>query len=80
MKNPDAVFNLDLFGNPNRVSVPFIKVAIGDFIFGSYDKTSSGPHFDEHGVYTLNRIKYPNYIQSLDIQKINGILAEQGRK
>lgn len=66
------VKNLDLLGTTSRVAVPFVKVTIGNFVFGSYDKTSSGPHFDEHGVYTLNKIKFPNYIQSLQIQKING--------
>ena len=63
--------NLSLLGSTARVVTPFIKVQIGDYTFGVYEKvTSTG--YDEFGTYKLNKIRYPNYIQKLDIQKVNG--------
>ena len=64
--------SISLLGTTARVVTPFIKVTIGDYTFGIYEKAVSGQSYDEYGVYKLNKIKYPNYIQSLSIQKING--------
>lgn len=48
-----------LLAAENYVQVPLIHVKIGDYIFGKYDEN--------------NRIdKYPNYVQSLEVTKING--------
>lgn len=64
---------LNLLGTTSRVEVPFVKVTIGEYTFGVYDKkTSSG--YDVYGSYKLNKITYPNYIQSLRVQKINGVV------
>lgn len=63
--------NLGLLSNNNFVETPFIKVVIGDYTFGVYDVTSN-VGYDINGTYKLNKIKYPNYIQSLKITKING--------
>lgn len=63
--------NISLLGSTSRVEVPFVKVTIGDFTFGIYQRsTKSGT--DQFGSYKLNRITYPNYIKSLQVQKING--------
>ena len=63
--------SLSLLGSTSLVTTPFIKVTIGDYIFGYYNKDSSKGE-DARGVYTLNKITYPNYIQDLTVQKING--------
>ena len=63
--------NLSLLGNLNRIETPFIKVTIGNYTFGIYQKTKATLK-DEKGFYLATRILYPNYIQSLDITKING--------
>jgi len=67
--------SLNLLGTLSRVETPFVKVAIGDYTFGVYTSSS-----DKARGYELNRrinrdihgIQYPNYVQSLEIQKING--------
>ena len=63
--------NLSLLGSLNRIETPFIKVVIGNYTFGVYQK-SEATLKDESGFYLASRILYPNYIQSLDITKING--------
>ena len=63
--------NISLLGNLNRIETPFIKVTIGNYTFGVYQRTQSKLK-DEKGFYLATRILYPNYVQSLDITKING--------
>ena len=63
---------LSLLGTTSLVVTPFIKVQIGNYVFGYYNKKSSSNLRDEHGIYTLNKLTYPNYIQNLTVQKING--------
>lgn len=65
--------SINLLSNTSRVETPFIKITIGDYTFGVYDKVSSNG-FDASGVYTINKIKYPNYVQRLNIEKINGVV------
>ena len=62
---------LSLLGTTSLVQTPFIKVTIGKYTFGYYNK-SSASGVDNNGAYTLNKITYPNYIQSLNISKVNG--------
>ena len=69
--NPNIILNL--LASPSRVETPFIKITIGTYTFGVYDKVSSNG-FDASGVYTINKIKYPNYVQRLTIEKINGVV------
>lgn len=59
--------NINLLSSPSRVETPFIKVTIGEYILGVFDKTSKVLNNGQ-----INYIKYPNYIQSLSIEKING--------
>ena len=62
---------INLLGSTSRVETPFIKVTIGNYTFGVYDKkTVRG--VDIQGLYKYNKIQYPNYVQSLSITKING--------
>ena len=62
---------INILENPIRVSTPFVKVKIGDYVFGVFSHTSQS-NVDSQGVYKLHHFKYPNYIQGLKITKING--------
>lgn len=62
---------ISLLQNPIRVSTPFIKVIIGDYTFGVF-KHSEDVKKDNNGVYRIHSFQYPNYIQSLNVVKING--------
>lgn len=64
--------SLNLLGYTTRVETPFVKVTIGDFTFGVFEKQDLKKGIDEMGVYRLQKVKYPNFIQSLTISKING--------
>lgn len=50
----------NLLATPNYVQTPIIQVKIGQYEFGVFDKDKKGYQ------------RYPNYIQSLEILKING--------
>lgn len=61
----------NLLDDKVRIVVPFVKVTIGDYTFGIYQR-SSGTARNSSGVYEYVNEQYPNYIRSLEIQKING--------
>lgn len=67
--------DVSLLSGNVRVSTPFIKVTFGDlnsgYTFGVYDKRT-GSIQTANMAYTVNKVKFPNYIQSLEIMKING--------
>ena len=46
---------LSLLGTTSLVQTPFIKVTIGKYTFGYYNK-SSASGVDKNGAYTLNKI------------------------
>lgn len=48
----------------NYVQVPIIYVTIGDYTFGKYEELRGGYK------------KYPNYVQSLEVIKVNGAVNE----
>ena len=56
-----------LLSSQARVQVPYIKVTIGKYVFGVFSKESK----NENNLKQFE-IEYPNYIQSLNITKING--------
>lgn len=62
---------ISLLENPIRVSTPFVKVKIGDYTFGVF-RQSEEMRRDSSGVYKIHFFQYPNYIQGLQITKING--------
>jgi hypothetical protein len=63
---------LSLLSSNARVQVPWVKVSIGNYTFGVFSKTKS-THKDDEGFYYTNvNVQYPNYIQRLEITKING--------
>lgn len=65
----------DLLSDGIRVQAPFIKVIFGsepsEYVFGMF-QASTTTRRDNQGVYRVQNIKYPNYIQSLRVEKING--------
>lgn len=63
--------SINLLGSATRVEAPAISVRIGGVTFGMYNK-STKKVVDKTGVYTENKVDYPNYMQSLEITKING--------
>ena len=60
-----------LLSSQARVQAPFIKVTIGTYTFGIYSRTNATVK-DDAGFYTNAHIQYPNYVQSLQVTKING--------
>lgn len=64
--------SLNLLGYTTRVETPFVKVTIGEYTFGVYENTDLQNGQDSMGVFKLQKVKYPNFIQSLNITKVNG--------
>ena len=60
-----------LLSSQARIQAPWVKVSIGSFTFGVFNKASVR-NLDNNDFYTTYNIQYPNYIQSLNIVKING--------
>ena len=60
-----------LLTTESRVEAPFIRVKIGGYTFGVYEGRTKTINSD-NGVITGTGIKYPNYIQNMTIDKING--------
>ena len=56
--------NVSLLSNLNRVEVPIVKVVIGDYTFGVYNKSTITDG--------TSIVRYPNYVQGLTVKKING--------
>lgn len=63
--------NISLLQSTSRVEAPIIKVQIGNYSFGVHQRTTARQR-DEKGFYTSVSEVYPNYVQSLEINKING--------
>jgi len=60
-----------LLSSQARVQAPWIKVTIGDYTFGVFSRWLTKEK-DSQGFYTAFNVTYPNYVQSLNIVKING--------
>lgn len=63
--------SISLLGSTSRVVTPYIKVQIGNYTFGVYQKGDATIQ-DYNGFYLQSKIQYPNYIKNLTITKING--------
>lgn len=61
-----------LLSSQARIQVPWIKVTIGDYTFGVYDRVTRKNIKTSQGVYTGTIVQYPEYIQQLNVKKING--------
>ena len=64
-----------LLANTNRVEAPFIRVKIGDIVFGVFERQSKQIN-ERNGVISKLATQYPNYIQSLTVKKINGTVNQ----
>lgn len=70
---------LSLLSSEARIQVPWVKVTLkgkdGEYTFGIFTNTSKkGYEKDEQGFWLQKTygVRYPNYIQSLTVTKING--------
>jgi hypothetical protein len=68
----EIIKNRKLLSSQARIQVPWVKVTIGDYTFGIFDEKTKSWGKDSAGFYQEYRIQYPEYIQSLDVVKING--------
>ena len=68
----EIIKNRSLLSSQARIQVPWIKVTIGDYTFGIFDETTKSWGKDQAGFYQPFSIQYPQYIQSLEVTKING--------
>lgn len=62
------MINTSLLSTTSRVETPFIGLRMGDATFGIYDKNVIGVKNNN----IISRVKYPNYMQALSVEKING--------
>lgn len=60
-----------LLSSEARIQVPWIKVTIGTYTFGVFSSTEPAKK-NANDFYSAFKVQYPNYIQSLNIRKING--------
>lgn len=56
-----------------KVEVPYILVQIGQYTFGAYSRSKANIEINGK-YYGAVKVNYPNYIQSLSVQKVNGTL------
>ena len=62
-----------LLSSQARIQAPWIKVQIGEYAFGVFDRKTQMQYDNDTFLYYKSfGITYPNYIQSLNIVKING--------
>lgn len=66
---------ISLLESPNRVVTPFIKVKIGAYDFGIFSESSKVEKIGG-AIYKIYNFQYPNYIQELQVKKINGQVNE----
>jgi hypothetical protein len=68
----DLIKNKSLLSSQARIQVPWVKVTIGDYTFGIFDEKTKSWGKNQAGFYTPFQIQYPQYIQQLEVEKING--------
>lgn len=61
-----------LLSSTARIQVPWVKVTIGDYTFGVFDEKTKSWGKDNAGFYSAYSVQYPQYIDSLQVTKING--------
>jgi hypothetical protein len=68
----EIILNRSLLSSQARIQVPWVKVTIGDYTFGIFDDATKSWGKDQDGFYQPFSIQYPNYIQTLEVTKVNG--------
>ena len=61
-----------LLSSQARIQAPWVKVTIGNYTFGVFDRKTRAAADSYGGFYTAYHVQYPNYIKRLNITKING--------
>ena len=61
-----------LLSSGARVQVPWIKVTIGEHTFGVFSRSKIKKNEDDNFYSGTYHVQYPNFVQSLEITKING--------
>ena len=64
--------NKKLLSSQARIQVPWVKVTIGDYTFGVFDEKTKSWGSATPGFFNQYSIQYPQYIDSLEVTKING--------
>lgn len=58
---------INLLSTTSRIETPFVQIKIGDHTFGVFNKQKG------KGAYAnAIKYKYPNFVKSLDVSKVNG--------
>lgn len=68
----EIILNRNLLSSQARIQVPWVKVTIGDYTFGIFDEKTKAWGKDQAGFYQAFSIQFPEYIQQLQVEKING--------
>ena len=68
----EIILNKSLLSSQARIQVPWVKVTIGDYTFGIFDEATKSWGKDQAGFFQPFSIQFPNYIQNLEVTKING--------
>ena len=71
--NIARVKGTSLLTTPTLVESPFIILKVGKYKFGSYVKTNK---YDTEKMQDRYEVTYPNYMTSIDIVKINGVVNQ----
>ncbi len=66
------ITNRKLLSSQARIQVPWVKVTIGDYTFGIFDEQTKTWGQDQAGFYQPFNVQFPQYIQQLEVAKING--------
>ena len=61
-----------LLSSQARIQVPWVKVTIGDYTFGVFDEQTKAWGKTQQDFYSPFSIQYPQYINQLEVTKING--------
>lgn len=75
MATPISQQRKNLLSSQCLVQAPFVRIDIGSHSFGVY-KQSDVVGKDEAGFFSAAKIQYPNFVQKLDVVKINGQVNE----
>lgn len=68
----EIILNRKLLSSQARIQVPWVKVTIGDYTFGIFDEKTKEWGKDKDGFYQPFSIQFPQYIKTLQVEKING--------
>ena len=61
-----------LLSSQARIQAPWVKVTMGDFTFGVFDRATRQKQSNNGAFYLAYNIQYPSYVQRLNVTKING--------